>query len=101
MALKLDSRQVTTAIATFAGVMYLAKSLWMMFSPNSFVALVSWVMPHLNVANVLITDINMGSMIAGLIGHVIVAWVAAYIFVYVWNSSHTWFRMGGGRKRKR
>ncbi|MBI2040666.1 MAG: hypothetical protein HYT16_01055 [DPANN group archaeon] len=103
MALKLDSKQATTAFATFVGVVYTAWSAWIALAPQSFASLMQLLHPFMNVGNVLVVDaITPVGYLVGLVGHIIFAWIFAYVFVYIWNNASGWFKMvGGGRKRRR
>ncbi len=98
MVLKLDSKQVTTAFATFVGVIYSVKSAWLALAPQSLLNLVQMIEPNLNLNSVINTTLTGGTFIAGLIGHVIVAWILAYVFVWFWNNEG---KMWGGKARRR
>ncbi|MBI4095715.1 MAG: hypothetical protein HY438_02545 [DPANN group archaeon] len=102
MALKLDSKQATTAFATFVGVVYTVWSAWIALAPQSFAGLMQLLHPFMNVGNILVVNtITPASYLIGLIGHIIFAWIIAYVFVYFWNNAQSLFKMGGGRKRRR
>ncbi len=102
MVLKLDSKQATTAFAAFVGLVYTVWSAWIALAPQSFAGLMQLSHPFVNVGNVLVVDaITPVGYLIGLVSHVIFAWIIAYVFVYFWNNASNWFRMGGGRKRRR
>ena len=101
MAVKLDTQQTTTALATFVGVMYTLKSLWIAIAPDGFGSFMQWAHPNVNVSAVYAPGMTPGSFLTGLVLHVVVAWIVAYIFVWFWNNYKKELNFGKGGRRRR
>ncbi len=101
MAVHLDTKQTTTALATFVGVMYTIRSLWIAVAPDSFGNFLQWMHPNVDVGAVYAPGLTPGSFLTGLVLHVVLAWIVAYIFVWFWNNYKKELSFGKRGRRRR